>query len=170
MIAATVTTTGPLFERDLAASLLLANVKAGQEVGPLLGRALAAAYGAHRGPGRYGHLADSVSFTTQVSGASVLTEVFPSGKSAFKALFLERGVRAPHKGGRIARQFPKESRDRRARARGHAAALRAGPLFRRSLPSHGAPAFHITDRVWQEESAQVLALVARAQAKALGAA
>jgi len=170
MITTTAATTGPLFERGLAQRLLAANLRAATDAAPKLGEALAAAYAGHRGPGRYGHLSASIRHVVQVAGNTVAVRAFPAGKPAFKAVFLERGTRGPHRGGRSGIVLPREKRDRQARLAGHAAALKIGPLFRRSAQPHGAPAFHVAERTLEAQWPGLQLMFQRALAAEVGAA
>lgn len=168
----TVTTTGRIFEKP---NLLLANVRAGEAAEAVLGPALRAAFSGgivRRGPGgRYGHLSDAWHSNTTTDGSKVTTRVFPKGPAAFKAVFLEKGTRAPHKGGRVRGMiFPRDRRERAAKRTGHAAALRLpGGIFRRNVFTSGMRAFRPVGRTLETKWPTVKALYDREIARELGA-
>ena len=170
MIQATTTATGPLFAKP---NLLEALLRASRFAEPVLGQAVKRAYSGgivRRGPGRFGHVADVWRTQTIADGWKVTTRVFPSGKAAFKTVFLEKGTRGPHRGG-IQGIFPRDRRDTRARrAGGHAPALKLpGGIFRRSARPMGAPAFHVAERVLAAEWPHVQPLFEHEVSKEVGA-
>jgi hypothetical protein len=46
------------------------------------------------GPGRYGHLSDSIRASVSLAGSRVIGRVFPRGRAAFRMSFIESGTRA----------------------------------------------------------------------------
>jgi hypothetical protein len=83
-----ITRSGPLpDELDV-----LPDVAAGVARGLELIRARAAR-NIHRGPGRYGHLADQLTVQVRTKGQRVTGVMGPRGKAAYKLVFLERGAR-----------------------------------------------------------------------------
>lgn len=169
LIATETKASGPLFAKP---DLLEALVRASNQAERVLGPAVRAAYSGgivRRGPGRFGHVADLWRTQTAVTGFNVTTRVFPQGKGAFKALFLEQGHRGPHRGG-LQRVGPRDRRDRAARRRGHAAALALpGGIFRRYVQPFGAPAFHVLERVLDAQWPRVQPLFGAELGKELGA-
>lgn len=80
---------GPLFQHpDLAASL----ARGMGEAVALAGQRMRQILSGHRGPGRYGHLADAVRTQVIANGYNVQGRVYPGGKGAFKGVFLEKGT------------------------------------------------------------------------------
>ena len=158
--------TGPLFDKP---DLLLANVRAGNETERILGPAVRAAFSGgivRRGPGRYGHVADVWRTQTVTNGWTVTTRVFPRGKAAFKALFLEEGRPSG-----LYHIYPTMTRRRAgdAAVRRHAAALKTPWGFRRNVAPSPAPAFRVLARVLEAQWPRVQAVFARELGRAVGA-
>jgi hypothetical protein len=146
------TAKGPLFAGTI--NLLAANVRASNEHERILGGMVRSAYTSHRGPGRYGHLADNVRTQTTVAGDSVAARIFPAPRVAFKARFLESGTTG---------HFIT------ARRRGRRALMLGPGIFRPYVHHPGTRGLHILERLRQAYAPQATLIQQREIAKELGA-
>lgn len=172
MITADVKVSGPVLTGRI--NLLSANLRAGNEIERLLGPRVRAAYTGgivNRGPGRYGHLGDSIRTRTTVINGAAVTIVGPSGKAAFKASILEEGARAHFIGARAFGTAFGTGRRRQRKGRRRALAIRVGGgvVFRPYAHHPGIQAFRPLERVRVASERDFVAIQKREIRKELGA-
>jgi hypothetical protein len=90
-LSATVRLSGPIFGQGITPEQALARGMAESVISLADGVRQRIPRG---GPGRYGHLSDSIRSSVSTAGSRVIGRVFPRGRAAFRMSFIESGTRA----------------------------------------------------------------------------